>query len=160
MNPYIVTIILPILATLLFRTNHSKRRGVPVNSADDQGGVTVRNRRFASPVETAWEGVSTLAELFEEACRKHTKRLLFGTRVVVSKEMEKSGDGGKVFEKVELGEYEWLSYDEAFDSVVKFASGLAVLGHGKDERVGIFADTRVEWFLALQVRNRRFLANF
>lgn len=155
MNPYIVTIILPILATLLFRTNHSKRRGVPVNSADDQGGVTVRNRRFASPVETAWEGVSTLAELFEEACRKHTKRLLFGTRVVVSKEMEKSGDGGKVFEKVELGEYEWLSYDEAFDSVVKFASGLAVLGHGKDERVGIFADTRVEWFLALQGCFRR-----
>ncbi|AES59833.1 putative long-chain-fatty-acid--CoA ligase [Medicago truncatula] len=155
MNPYIVTIILPILATLLFRTNHPKRRGVPVNSADDQGGVTVRNRRFASPVETAWEGVSTLAELFEEACRKHTKRLLFGTRVVVSKEMEKSGDGGKVFEKVELGEYEWLSYDEAFDSVVKFASGLAVLGHGKDERVGIFADTRVEWFLALQGCFRR-----
>lgn len=116
----------------------------------------MRNRRFASPVETAWEGVSTLAELFEEACRKHTERLLLGTRVVVSKEMEKSGgDGGKVFEKVELGEYEWLSYDEAFDGVVRFASGLAVLGHGKDERVGIFADTRVEWFLALQGCFRR-----
>lgn len=148
MNPYIFGVILPVLATLIFRSNHPKRRGVPTDTSDP--GVTVRNKRFDSPVETVWEGVSTLAELFEEACRKYGEGLLLGTRLLISKELETSNDG-RTFEKVHLGEYEWLSYAEAFDAVCSFGSGLAALGHGREQRAAIFADTREEWFLALQV---------
>lgn len=99
---------------------------------------------------TAWEGVTTLAELFEEACRKHGERALLGAREVISKEVE-AGSDGRVFEKVHLGEYRWLSYDAVFEAVTSFASGLKELGHGREERVAIFADTREEWFIALQV---------
>jgi long-chain acyl-CoA synthetase len=151
MNLYIVGVILPILATFIFRTNHPKRRGVPITDTSDESGVTIRNRRFDSPVETAWEGVSTLAELFEEACRKHGERFLLGTRLIISKETETSSDGRR-FEKVEFGDYEWLSYADAFEDVLRFGSGLAALGHERNERAAIFADTREEWFLALQVR--------
>jgi long-chain acyl-CoA synthetase len=151
MNPYIVGVILPILATLIFRPNHPKRRGVPITDTSGESGVTIRNRRFDSPVETAWEGVSTLAELFEEACRKHGERFLLGTRSIISKETETSSDGRR-FEKVEFGDYEWLSYADAFEDVLRFGSGLAALGHERNERAAIFADTREEWFLALQVR--------
>jgi long-chain acyl-CoA synthetase len=35
--------------------------------------------------------------------------------------------------------------------VCNFASGLVHLGHRSEERVAIFADTRAEWFMALQV---------
>lgn len=149
MNPYIVGVIVPVLFTLVFRNKDPKRRGVPTDAGGDSG-VTVRNRRFDSPVETAWEGVNTLAELFEEACRKHGERLLLGTRALISKEVETSREG-RTFEKLHLGDYQWLSYAEAFDAVSSFASGLVALGHGREQRAAIFGDTRAEWFLALQV---------
>lgn len=36
-----------------------------------------------------------------------------------------------------------------------FASGLVQIGHKSEERVAIFADTREEWFIALQGCFRR-----
>ncbi|XP_057442694.1 long chain acyl-CoA synthetase 9, chloroplastic-like [Lotus japonicus] len=157
MNPYIVSVIFPILASLLFR-KPPKHRGVTLDTTattdDSESGVTVRNARFDAPVVTAWEGVTTLAELFEEACRKHGERALLGAREVISKEAE-AGSDGRVFEKVHLGEYRWLSYDAVFEAVTSFASGLKELGHGREERVAIFADTREEWFIALQGCFRR-----
>ncbi|XP_077248832.1 long chain acyl-CoA synthetase 9 isoform X2 [Tasmannia lanceolata] len=62
---------------------------------------------------------------------------------------------GRSFEKLHLGGYEWLNYAQAFESVCSFSSGLVKLGHGKEERAAIFADTRAEWFIALQGCFRR-----
>ncbi|KAL0360241.1 UNVERIFIED_CONTAM: Long chain acyl-CoA synthetase 9, chloroplastic [Sesamum radiatum] len=62
---------------------------------------------------------------------------------------------GKSFEKLHLGDYEWLSYGQVFEAVCNFASGLVQLGHQKGERAAIFADTREEWFIALQACFRR-----
>ncbi|KAK7301362.1 hypothetical protein RJT34_12225 [Clitoria ternatea] len=151
---YIFGVVVPLLVTLLVRnSSNPKRRGVPV-LVGGEPGLAIRNRRFDSPVESAWEGVRTLAELFEEACRKHGERLLLGTRSLLSKEIE-TGPDGRSFEKLGLGDYEWLSYDKVFEVVSGFASGLACLGHVKEERVAIFADTRQEWFVALQGCFRR-----
>ncbi|KAK7373153.1 hypothetical protein VNO80_06551 [Phaseolus coccineus] len=154
MNPYIFGVILPLLVTLLVRNkNPRKRRGVPLQTGD-KAGLTIRNSRFESPVQSAWEGVATLAELFEEACKTHAERVLLGTRVVLAREME-SGHDGRSFEKLHLGDYGWLSYATVFDVVSSFASGLAFLGHAREERAAIFADTRQEWFMALQGCFRR-----
>ncbi|OIW02437.1 hypothetical protein TanjilG_05030 [Lupinus angustifolius] len=155
MTPYFFGAIAPLLVTFIFRNSNGskRRRGVPVDTAGDPG-FAVRNQRFTSPVQTSWEGVSTLAELFEEACKKHSERLLFGTRKLISTEVQKSEDG-RSFEKVELGDYEWLTYADAFEAVSSFASGLFRLGHVREERVAIFADTRAEWFIALQGCFRR-----
>ncbi|GFY96635.1 long chain acyl-CoA synthetase 9 [Actinidia rufa] len=73
---------------------------------------------------------------------------------LITKEVDKSEDGG-FFEKLHLGEYEWLSYGQVFESVCNFVSGLARLGHIREERAAIFADTREEWFIALQGCFRR-----
>lgn len=150
MSPYIFGVILPLLVTLLVRNkNPPRKRGVPVQTGGE-AGLAIRNSRFESPVQSAWEGVATLAELFEEACKTHAERLLLGTRVVLAREVE-SGPDGRSFEKLHLGDYGWLSYDTVFDIVSSFASGLAFLGHAREERAAIFADTRQEWFMALQV---------
>lgn len=79
---------------------------------------------------------------------------LFGTRKLVARETEVTPDG-RSFEKLHLGEYQWLSYGESFKAVCSFASGLVHLGHGNDERVAIFADTKAEWQIALQGCFRR-----
>ncbi|XP_044479176.1 long chain acyl-CoA synthetase 9, chloroplastic-like [Mangifera indica] len=154
MTPYVVGVLVPLVFTVLFRNSkNSKKRGVPID-AGGEPGYAIRNSQFPSPVISAWEGIFTLAERFELSCKQHYNRCLLGTRKLISRENEVTEDG-RSFEKLHLGEYEWLTYGEAFETVCNFASGLAQLGHRKEERVAIFADTRAEWFLALQGCFRR-----
>lgn len=150
MTPYVFGALVPLLITLLVKkAKHEKKRGLLVDVGGEHGYV-IRNSRFPSPITSAWEGIATLAELFENACKQHPEKFLLGTRKLVSRELEVSEDG-RTLEKLHLGEYEWLTYAQAFEAVCNFASGLAHIGHTKQERVAIFADTREEWFLALQV---------
>ncbi|KAG0470979.1 hypothetical protein HPP92_015525 [Vanilla planifolia] len=149
MNPYLIAAVVPVLLSLIFqKTKGKKKRGLPVDVGGEPG-YALRNHRFASPVESFWEGVTTIAELFEQSCKRFPDKALLGTRKLFSKETEKSQDG-RSFEKLHLGKYEWLSYCQAFNAVGNFASGLVKLGHQKGERVAIFADTRAEWQIALQ----------
>ncbi|XP_024962070.1 long chain acyl-CoA synthetase 9, chloroplastic isoform X4 [Cynara cardunculus var. scolymus] len=48
-----------------------------------------------------------------------------------------------------------MCYSQVFQVVCNFASGLVQVGHKTGERVAIFADTREEWFIALQACFRR-----
>ncbi|KAL4283795.1 hypothetical protein GQ457_16G019680 [Hibiscus cannabinus] len=154
MSGYIVSALVPIVFTLILRNAKKvKKRGVLVDVGGEPG-YTIRNSRFPSPVETSWEGITTLAELFEQACKEHSDKHLLGTRKLVSREVDVTDDG-RSFEKLHLGEYEWLTYAKTFEAVCNFASGLVQLGHKKEERVAIFADTREEWFIALQACFRR-----
>lgn len=154
MSAYIVGVLVPIVATFFFRNSKkSKKRGLPVDAGGDPG-FAVRNSKCTEPVETAWEGIFTLAELFEYSCKQHQDRRLLGTRKLISKETEITADG-RSFEKFHLGDYEWLTYGQTFEAVCSFASGLVQIGHNKGERAAIFADTREEWFIALQGCFRR-----
>lgn len=101
-------------------------------------------------VEVPWEGATTLAALFEQSCKRHSRQNFLGTRKVVDKEFVTASDGKK-FEKLHLGEYEWMTYGEAFDHACNFASGLVRIGHNTDSRLAIFAETRAEWLIAFQV---------
>nr|CAD1824569.1 unnamed protein product [Ananas comosus var. bracteatus] len=154
MNPYIVGIFVPVILSLMLRKRKdNKKRGVPIDVGGEPG-YAIRNYRFATPVESHWDGVSTFAELFEMCCTRYAHTPLFGSRKLISREIEVNSEG-KSFEKLHLGDYEWLSYGEAFNVVCHFASGLVQIGHGKDERVAIFAETRAEWQIALQGCFRR-----
>jgi long-chain acyl-CoA synthetase len=149
MNPYFFGFLLPFVASLLLTKRKSeKKRGVPVEVGGEPG-CAVRNHRFERPIETHWEGVSTLAELFEQSCEQFAYMPLYGTRKLIARELEVAPDG-RSFEKLHLGNYEWKSYADAFKTVCNFSSGLLRIGHLKDEHVAIFADTRAEWQIALQ----------
>lgn len=155
MSPYVVGVLVPLVFTLIIRnTKRGKKRGLPIDVGGEPG-YAIRNGRFISPVTTAWEGVSTLAELFEKSCEEHRDKPLLGTRKLLAKETEVTEDG-RSFEKVHLGEYEWLTYGKTFETVCSFASGLAQLGHSRNERAAIFADTREEWYIAMQVLGKSF----
>lgn len=150
MNPYFIGLVVPVVFTFMLRKNKdAKRRGLPADVGGEPG-YAIRNYRFTSPVETAWEGISTLAELFEESCKLYSSRHLLGSRELISRETEVTEDG-RSFEKLHLGIYQWVSYGQTFEDVSSFASGLVGIGHEKGERVAIFADTRAEWFISLQV---------
>uniref|UniRef100_A0A0C9RQ56 TSA: Wollemia nobilis Ref_Wollemi_Transcript_3651_2873 transcribed RNA sequence n=1 Tax=Wollemia nobilis TaxID=56998 RepID=A0A0C9RQ56_9CONI len=154
MGAYLLGILVPVLLSYLLKNRKKgKLRGVPVEAGGD-AGHTVRSYKFPLPIEMPWEGASTLADLFEQSCKKRAHAQLLGTRKVISRETEVSPDG-RSLEKVHLGNYEWLSYGQVFQRACNFASGLVELGHERGERVAIFAETRAEWLIALHGCFRR-----
>ena len=97
--------------------------------------------------------------------RYQDKRLL-GTRDILGEEDEIQNNG-KMFRKLELGDYRWMSYDEVHggrwssnpnlrtpqvDAMAdSFGRGLRTLGQKPQQNICLFADTRMEWLVAAQV---------
>ena len=152
MGPIFIGILLPVVLGFVVKNRSGKgqkERGITVDVGGEPG-IAKRNHKFEKLVEVPWEGATTLATLFEQACKMHSSHQLLGTREHIRKEIEMSADG-KPFEKLTLGNYAWISYGEAFDRACNFASGIVTLGHAKGEKCAIFSETRADWFIALQV---------
>lgn len=126
-----------------------KKRGVPADVGGEPG-YAIRNARFDELIQVPWEGATTIANLFEQSCKKHLSNKFLGTRKVISRDFVTASDGRK-FEKLHLGDYEWETYGLVFERACDFASGLIRFGHRSESRVAIFSDTRAEWLIAFQV---------
>ncbi|XP_025971531.1 long-chain-fatty-acid--CoA ligase 4 isoform X1 [Dromaius novaehollandiae] len=92
-------------------------------------------------------GADTLDKLFDHALAKFGKKDCLGTRELLSEENEMQPNG-KVFKKLILGTYKWLSYEEVNQKVNHLGSGLAALGLTPKSTVAIFCETRAEWMIA------------
>jgi long-chain acyl-CoA synthetase len=91
--------------------------------------------------EDAVIGRSTIPRLFEESADRHENR---------PAQQYKGGVydrslAGTAFPAAADGEFRSLSYDEMRDVVRSLAAGFRELGVEADDRVAIFADTRLEW---------------
>lgn len=76
-----------------------------------------------------YEKPDNLVELLETSVAKYPRNDLFGTRNA-------------------QGIYEWVTYEEVGRRVDNLRGGLAQLGVGKDDAVGIIANNRTEWAIA------------
>uniref|UniRef100_A0A3Q2G0V3 long-chain-fatty-acid--CoA ligase n=2 Tax=Cyprinodon variegatus TaxID=28743 RepID=A0A3Q2G0V3_CYPVA len=94
-------------------------------------------------------GVDTLDKMFEYAAMRFPHRDCLGTREVVTEEDERQSNG-KMFKKVVLGKYHWLSYKEALTAAIQLGRGLASLGQQPKTNIAIFCETRAEWLIAAQ----------
>lgn len=144
-----ISIIVPLVSTILFWKKKPKQRGVEAAVAGESG-YAVRNARQAQLLEVPWEGADTMTALFEQSCMKHSQLRCLGAREQLSKEYITDSSGRK-HEKLHLGEYKWETYGEIFDRACNFESGLIKLGHNVDTRAAIFSESRPEWFISLQV---------
>ncbi|KAM3615631.1 uncharacterized protein V6R79_005334 [Siganus canaliculatus] len=100
-------------------------------------------------VTSLYPGMDTLDKVFEYAAKRFPHGDCLGTREVISEEDERQGNG-KVFKKVVLGDYHWLSYEEVFTAASQLGSGLASLGQQPKTNIVIFCETRAEWMIAAQ----------
>jgi len=66
----------------------------------------------------------------------------------VLKEKEERQANGKVFTKLELGDYHWMRFSEVNIYADEFGKGIRELGVRPREHICIFADTRAEWLIA------------
>jgi long-chain acyl-CoA synthetase len=74
------------------------------------------------------EKFKNLVDLWEKSCKSFAERELFGTKQ----------DGG----------WSWLTYSDFKELVDAFRGGLASLGVGAGDKVGIVSNNRVEWAVA------------
>ncbi|KAK0147015.1 Long-chain-fatty-acid--CoA ligase 4 [Merluccius polli] len=120
------------------RTTSGNREG-PYRSVDS----------FDSLAREDFPGKDTLDKLFEYAVHRFGQSNCLGTRDVLSKENEVQ-PSGKVFKKLILGDYRWLSYQEVDTMVSHLGCGLAALGQQPKNTVAIFCETRAEWMITAQ----------
>ncbi|KAI3351948.1 hypothetical protein L3Q82_020764 [Scortum barcoo] len=109
---------------------------------------------FDSLAREDFPGKDTLDKLFKHAVQRFGEQQCLGTRDVLSEENEIQ-PSGKVFKKLILGEYQWLSYNELDSIVSEFGSGLAALGQQPKSCIAIFCETRAEWMITAQSCFRR-----
>uniref|UniRef100_A0A7N6APZ7 long-chain-fatty-acid--CoA ligase n=1 Tax=Anabas testudineus TaxID=64144 RepID=A0A7N6APZ7_ANATE len=94
-------------------------------------------------------GKNTLDKLFEHAVQCFGEAQCLGTRDVLSEENEIQ-PSGKIFKKLILGEYRWLSYNELDTIISQFGNGLAAIGQQPKTTIAIFCETRAEWMITAQ----------
>lgn len=91
----------------------------------------------------------TLDKVFKHAANKFSMSKCLGTREILSEEDEVQPNG-KVFKKVILGEYKWLTYEDVLTLASKFGSGLSAIGQKPKKNIAIFCETRAEWMITAQ----------
>ncbi|XP_026044344.1 long-chain-fatty-acid--CoA ligase 4 [Astatotilapia calliptera] len=105
--------------------------------------------QFDSLAREDFPGKDTLDKLFKHAVQRFGEADCLGTREILSEENE-TQPNGKVFKKLILGEYKWLSYNELDSIVGEFGSGLAALGQQPKSTIAVFCETRAEWMITAQ----------
>ncbi|XP_075057950.1 fatty acid CoA ligase Acsl3 isoform X2 [Mixophyes fleayi] len=130
------------------RQRRAKRvKAKPLN--DDPSNPFRSVDSFHSLASSLYPGCDTLDKVFKHATDLFKKKGCLGTREVLSEEDEIQPNG-KVFKKVILGKYNWMSYEEAYMSASQFGSGLAALGQKPRSNIAIFCETRAEWIISAQ----------
>ncbi|XP_068181482.1 long-chain-fatty-acid--CoA ligase 4 isoform X2 [Antennarius striatus] len=104
---------------------------------------------FDSLATEDFPGKDTLDKLFHHAVQRFGNSPCLGTRDVLSEENEIQPTG-KVFKKLILGDYRWLSYNEVDVIVNQTGRGLAALGQQPKSNIAIFCETRAEWMITAQ----------
>ncbi|NXL87875.1 ACSL3 ligase, partial [Alectura lathami] len=119
----------------------------PVNNKPGAAYRSVNSLHCLASV--LYPGCDTLDKVFKYAKTKFKDKKLLGTREIL-KEEDEIQPSGKVFKKVILGKYTWLSYEDVYIKAVNFGNGLAVLGQQPKTNIAIFCETRAEWMIAAQ----------
>lgn len=143
------------LPYLLLRSSDSESlsecsRRIKARSASGQAAGPYRDVNALRELTVSVQpGVNTLDQVFEASVSRYPDHDCLGTRELLSEEDELQEDG-RVFKKVILGEYRWMSYDRVYKEVKAFGSGLAALGQKPLTNIAIFCETRAEWIIAAQ----------
>ncbi|CAI5454464.1 unnamed protein product [Caenorhabditis angaria] len=95
-------------------------------------------------IHTSFDGIHDLGRQWEECVKRYGNKECMGTREVLKVHKEKQPNG-KIFEKWQMGNYNWRTYAQVDKRINLIASGLESLGQKEKEPVILFAETREEW---------------
>lgn len=85
-------------------------------------------------LRTFKEGVETLHDAFENACREYSELDFLGLRIKD--------------ERGVAGPYQFMKYKDVYERVCNIAAGLAALGVQDKDNIGLYSINRPEWVMA------------
>ncbi|KFO20142.1 Long-chain-fatty-acid--CoA ligase 3 [Fukomys damarensis] len=129
------------------REKSNQIKAKPVNSKPDSAYRSINSLDGLASI--LYPGCDTLDKVFMYAKNKFKDKRLLGTREILNEEDEVQPNG-KIFKKVILGQYNWLSYEDVFVQASNFGNGLQMLGQKPKTNIAIFCETRAEWMIAAQ----------
>jgi len=91
--------------------------------------------------------VDTVKKALDYSAKKHGEKRCLGTRQVLG-DQEEAQPNGKVFKKLHLGDYRWISFNQVHTTSTHFGRGLRELGQQPQSPIAIYAETRSEWIMA------------
>jgi len=93
------------------------------------------------------EKITTMEKLWNFSSKKFGTKTCLGTRAVLG-EMEEKQSSGKVFTKLQLGEYTWLNYNDTNNMADSLGKGLRELGVEPRDKIVLYANTCSEWMVS------------
>jgi len=93
------------------------------------------------------EKINTMEKLFNYSCKKFGPKSCLGTRTVLG-ELEEKQSNGKIFTKLQLGDYSWLTYKELDTKADFLGKGLRELGVQPKDKIVLYANTCAEWMMS------------
>jgi len=103
------------------------------------------------------EKINTMEKLFNFSNKKFGSKTCLGTRAVLG-ELEEQQSSGKMFTKLQLGEYTWLTYKEVNENAESLGKGLRELGVEPREKIVLYANTCAEWMVSAVAAFKQSLA--
>ncbi|CDW57480.1 long chain fatty acid coenzyme A ligase 4 [Trichuris trichiura] len=129
------------------RVQNSQRVKARPLKEDDPTSPYRSTSSFKQLSTVRYVGVDTIDKAFDRSVKVYRNKPCLGTREVLSVEREPQPDG-RTFEKLNLGDYKWQSYDTVDRRVRHIGAGLLHVGHGVNRRLIIFAETQANWLIA------------
>jgi len=108
-------------------------------------------------LKNAPEEVNTMERVFKYSCKKFGDKKCLGTRAVLG-ELEEEQGNGKLFTKLHLGEYTWLSYNDVAVQADCLGKGLREMGVLPRDKVVLYANTCSQWMVSAVAAFRHSLA--
>eukprot|EP00092_Neocalanus_flemingeri_P008227 GFUD01008870.1.p1 GENE.GFUD01008870.1~~GFUD01008870.1.p1 ORF type:complete len:716 (+),score=173.62 GFUD01008870.1:63-2210(+) len=90
------------------------------------------------------EEINTMDRLFNFSRKKFGSKTCLGTREVLGETEEKQPDG-KVFTKLQLGDYTWLTYLELNTKADHLGKGMREIGVKPRDKIVLYANTSAAW---------------
>lgn len=137
---------------LVMRPKKSKRNQHTKGFLEEMGEeeLVARHEDYREPLERIlrFPEAATMVQLFDVASKEYAKKHCVGYRLMVQKVEEEDPKTGKKFEKVELGPYQWQTFEQYARRVASVASGLQLSGVAPGSLVAIYMETKAEWRIA------------
>ena len=92
--------------------------------------------------EANQKGIDTMEKMLNLLRQKYASRPCIATRQILSTENEVCKDTGKVWKKYNMGDYQWITYDQMFQRALAFGKGVCQIGYPAKTKVVMYADTR------------------
>lgn len=108
-------------------------------------------------LKNASEEIITMERVFKFSSKKYGSKNCLGTRTILG-ELEEKQENGKVFTKLELGDYVWRTYNDVATEADYFGKGLRDLGIKPKDKVVLYANTCAEWMISAIASFRHSLA--